>query len=190
MGLEVLIFMLSVNCPLDFDSELWSGFDGAMSEEWNITATTSCYEIKEFPSSLYEYKDLAKRILTEMNANTTTAGQANDFTTYINGLLGQSMLDTPGQQIVFLTEHSEQVFQRPLARGIAYPTENLAFVKNNFGYSTGTLSHELLHLVLEEQGYEKSCYVDKVHENQFKYELKEIGENMRPVIKKFDCQTA
>lgn len=52
---------------------------------------------------------------------------------------------------------------------------------------TGTLSHELLHLVLEEQGQKKSCYVDRVHENQFEYELKEIGKNVRPAIKKFNC---
>lgn len=44
----------------------------------------------------------------------------------------------------------------------------------------------ILHLVLEEQRNEKSCYVDMVHENQFRYELKEMGENKRPVIKKFD----
>lgn len=186
MELEVLIFMLSTNCPLDFDPEFWSGFDVAIFEEWNITATTSCYEITEFPSTLYEYKSLANKILMEMDAN--TVGQANDFTTYINRLLSQSVLDAQEQQVVFLTERSEQVFQSHLARGIAYPTENLAFVHNNFGYSTGTLSHELLHLVLEEQGQGKDCYVDKVHENQFRYALKEIGENMRPVIKKFDCQ--
>jgi hypothetical protein len=33
VGLEVLVFMLSVNCPLDFDSDLWSDFDAAMLEE-------------------------------------------------------------------------------------------------------------------------------------------------------------
>jgi hypothetical protein len=70
---------------------------------------------------------------------------------------------------------------------VAYPTENLAFVQNNFEYSAGTLSHELLHLVLEQQAHEKNCYVDLVHENQFKYGLKQIGNNMRPVIKKFYC---
>lgn len=187
MGLEVLIFMLSVNCPVDFDVELWSGFDKAMFEEWSINSTTSCYEIKELPSSLYEYRDLANKILMERETNSTTAGQANDFTTYINSLLEESALDTE-QQVMFLTKHSEQVFQKPLASGVAYPTENLAFAENNFEYSTSTLSHELLHLVLEEQGYKKSCFVDKVHENQFKYELKEIGGNMRPVVKKFDCQ--
>jgi hypothetical protein len=121
--------------------------------------------------------------------STTTAGQASGFTTYINVLLGQGVPDMQEkQQVVFLTKHSEQVFQRPLASGVAYPTENLTFVENNFGYSTGNLSHELLHLVLEEQGHEKSCYVDMVHENQFKYRLKQMGDNMRPVVKKFDCQ--
>jgi hypothetical protein len=145
---------------------------------------TCCYEVKEFPSTLYEYKSLANRILLENNVNTTTAAQV-DFTAYIDSLLGQSAIGA--EQIVFLTEHSEQVFQNPLASGIVYPTENMAFVENNFEYSTGTVSHELLHLVLEEQGYDKRCYVDMVHENQFRHELKEMGKNMHPILKKFDC---
>lgn len=66
-------------------------------------------------------------------------------------------------------------FQKPLASEIAYPTENVAFVENDFEYSTGTLSHELFHLGLEELGCKKSCYVDKVHENQFRYEMIEMG---------------
>lgn len=185
MAVEVLIFMLSMNCHLDFDSDLWSGFDAAMSEEWNMTATTSCHEVDRVPSSLRGYKNLANSILVDANS-TTVAGQPTDFTAYINALLGQSV-PAQEQQILFLTEHSDRVFRNPLASGIAYPAENMAFVENSFEYSTATVSHELLHLVLEEQGYEKSCYVDKVHENQLKYELKEMGGSKHPVLKKFDC---
>jgi hypothetical protein len=63
----------------------------------------------------------------------------------------------------------------------------MAFVENNFGYSTAAASHEILHLVLEEEGYDKACYSDLVHENQFRYELKEMGGNKHAVLKKFDC---
>jgi hypothetical protein len=88
VGPEVLIFMFSMNCPLDFDSELWSGFGSAMSEEWNITATTSCHEVTEFPSSLHEYKSTAKSILMERDANfTAVAERAGGFTTYIDSIL-------------------------------------------------------------------------------------------------------
>ena len=186
MGPEVLVFMISMNCPLDFDSELWSGFDAAMLQEWNITAATSCQEVDRFPSNLYAYKSLANTILMETNT-TAVASHGGGFTAYIDGLLGRSMLGTPEQQVVFLTEHSELVFQKPLASGVAYPTENMAFVENNFEYSTATVSHELLHLVLEEQGHEKSCYVDEVHENQLKYALIEMGGNKRPILDRFDC---
>ena len=185
MGPEVLIFMISVNCPVDFDSDLWSGFDTAMTEEWNINATTSCYRVDEFPSTLYEYRDLAEEILAAREANVTTvAGQAFDLTAYIDGILRQDAPST--EQVVFLTEHSEQVFQKLAASGVAYPTENMAFVENNFEYSTAAISHEVLHLVLEEQGHDRSCYADKVHEHQFKYELKEMGGNKHAVLKKFD----
>lgn len=186
MGPEVLIFMISINCPVDFDSDVWSGFDAAMSEEWSINATTNCHGVEKFPSTLYEYRDLAGEILAAREANVTAvAGQAFDLTAYIDGILGQSAPGT--EQVVFLTEHSEQVFQKISASGVAYPTENMAFVENNFEYSTAAISHEILHLVLEEQGYERSCYADKVHENQFKYELKEMGGNKHAVLKKFDC---
>jgi hypothetical protein len=59
--------------------------------------------------------------------------------------------------VVFLTERSEQVFQKPSASGVAYPSENVVFVENNFGYSTATLSHENLHWVLEEEGMTRAA---------------------------------
>jgi hypothetical protein len=130
VGPEVFIFMISMNCQLDFDSDFWSGFDAAMIEEWNITATTSCREVEDYPSNLYGYKSLANKMLADANS-TTIAGQASDFTTYINSILGQSQLDLHGEQVVFLTEHSDRVFRKSMASGVAYPTENLAFVENN-----------------------------------------------------------
>jgi hypothetical protein len=180
VGPEVLIFMVSINCQVDFDSDFWSGFDAAMAEEWSINATTACHDVEEFPSTLYEYNDLAGELV---ESETAVAGVI-DVTAYIDAILNQ---EAPTEQIVFLTKYSEQVFQKPLASGVAYPTENLAFVENNFGYSTAAASHEILHLVLEEEGYEKECYSDMVHENQFRYELKEMGGSKHAVLKKFDC---
>ena len=60
-------------------------------------------------------------------------------------------------------------------------------MQNNFEYNTGTLSHEILHLVLEEEGHEKGCYVNKVHRNQFNYEMKEMAGGVYPIVKKFEC---
>jgi hypothetical protein len=172
--------MISMNCPLDFDSELWSGFDAAMALEWNVTAATGCHEVEQFPSTLREYDDLAWTLAAREQNSTAIAS----VSAYIDRLLTQGARE---QQVVFLTKHSDQVFQKPLASGVAYPSENVAFVENNFGYSTASLSHEILHLVLEEEGHKKSCYVDLVHENQLKYELMQMDDNKRPVIKKFDC---
>lgn len=181
MGPEILIFMMSMNCPLDFDSELWSGFDAAMAQEWNVTVTTGCYETEQFPSNLREYEKLAGTMLAERESNSTAV---TSTAAYIDRLLAQGDRE---QQVVFLTKHSLQVFQKPLASGVAYPSENMAFVDNNFEYSTAPLSHEILHLVLEEEGHDKGCYVDMVHENQLKYDLLQMGENKLPVIKRFDC---
>jgi hypothetical protein len=180
VGPEVLIFMMSMNCQLDFDSELWSDFDGAMAQEWNVTVTTGCYETKQFPSTLREYDELAET-LTTMEQNSTSIATVS---AYIDRLLAQGANE---QQVVFLTEHTQRVFQKPLASGVAYPSENLAFVENNFEYSTAALSHEILHLILEEEGHGKRCYVDLVHENQLRYEMIQMRENKRPVIKNFNC---
>ncbi len=123
MGPEVRIFILSVNCQADFDSDFWSGFDAAISEEWNVAVVTSCYEIKEFPSKLYEYRHLANTMLIERDANfTTVAGPVDNFARYFDALLlGQSSTHHDDEQVVFLTEYSEKVFQKPLARDIAFP---------------------------------------------------------------------
>lgn len=91
------------------------------------------------------------------------------------------------EQLVFLTDYSEAAFQHPHAFGVANVREDVALVRNSLHYSTGTLSHEILHLVLEERGHDVSCFADKVHENQFNYVLLEMGDSSYPVIKKFDC---
>jgi hypothetical protein len=49
-------------------------------------------------------------------------------------------------------------------------------VKFNGKCTTTTLSHETLHLSLEDIGYPKACYVDKIHDNQFSFTLKELGD--------------
>jgi hypothetical protein len=193
MVLEVLVFMLSLDCSTDFNHDFWVGFDNGMANEWNINATTSCYQISNLPSDIYAYESLADRIVAEEknNATSTAEIQPMDFTTYIDGLLSQTAISRQQekiqQQVVFLTDYSDSVFQRGDASGVAYPTENIAFVRNNYAYSTGTLSHEILHLVLEEEGYPTSCYVDKVHENQFNFSLKEMGDGEYPIVNRFDC---
>ena len=189
MGPEILVFMLSLDCSVDFDSDsgFWAGFDAGMMDEWGIDTATSCHKVGEFPSNFYEYKSLANAILMNASTATSSEAQTTDFTLYIDSLLGKSAVDAQGRQVVFLTEHSDQVFKKPAAAGIAYVTEDMAFVQNNFEYSTGTLSHEILHLVLEEEGHKKGCYVNKVHRNQFNYEMKEMAGGMYPVVKKFEC---
>ena len=180
MVLEVLIFMLSVNCSLGFDQNFWGDFDGAMASEWNVTTATSCYEIDQFPADRAEYRNLANRLASQQ---TSTASV--DFTSYIDNLLEGRQ----GKQVVFLTEWSQPIFRHYAAGGIAYVKEDVAFVKNNMEYSTGNLSHEVLHLALEEEGYDKACYADKVHENQHLFAMEKMGPsgNSYPIVKKFDC---
>jgi hypothetical protein len=194
MVLEVLVFMLSLDCSADFNHDFWTGFDMGMADEWSINATTSCYQISNLPSDIYSYESLADRIIAEEKNNVTSTAEIQpvDFTTYIDRLLSQTTISRQQeeklqQQVVFLTDYSESVFQRGDANGIAYPTENIAFVRNNYAYSTATLSHEVLHLVLEEEGYPQSCYVDRVHENQFSFSLKEMGDGEYPIVNRFDC---
>lgn len=40
--IEVMIFMISLDCSLDYDGSFWQGFDKAMQEEWNMTSITAC----------------------------------------------------------------------------------------------------------------------------------------------------
>lgn len=178
--------MLSLNCSVDFDSDLWAGFDAGMKEEWNLDASTSCQDVSDFPQDLHSYKNLANKLIEE-RSNQMLQRYSDNFTAYFDFLY---RTQNEKQQVVFLTEYSESVFIKPTASGVAYAEHDLAFVKNKFEYSTSTLSHEILHLVLEEEGYERSCYVDKVHENQYLFSIKKTSDsNARffPIIHKFDC---
>ncbi len=234
MVLEVLVFMLSLNCTEDFESNYWEGFDSAMIDEWNIMTTTSCYQLDEFPSDFSDYRDLKEEAIIaaavvaaqENNNNDDDVDDTDnnmmssdiitivhhpiDFTTYFDKLLLLSNHSTNDnddseerqkqQQVVFITQYSKAVFQIENAAGVSYPSENIAFVRSDLFYTTKSLSHEILHLVLEEEGYPKGCYIDKVHENHFKPSLGKVAKDdedndnnyMRSayyyqIIARFDC---
>lgn len=55
------------------------------------------------------------------------------------------------------------------AQGVAQPALNFGSVEFNYQESTKVLSHETLHLMLEEAGHQKSCYVDAVHDNAYRF---------------------
>lgn len=55
------------------------------------------------------------------------------------------------------------------AEGVAQPSINFGAVELNYEESTKVLSHETLHLVLEDMGHPRSCYADRVHENAYRY---------------------
>jgi hypothetical protein len=55
------------------------------------------------------------------------------------------------------------------AYGVAQPSVNFGAVEYNYQESTKTLSHETLHLMLEEMGYPKGRYVDAVHDNSYRF---------------------
>lgn len=70
------------------------------------------------------------------------------------------------------------------ASGMAQPTENFGAVEFNYEESTKVLSHETLHLMLEEAGYPKSCYVNAVHDNAYNYAR---HYNNIMILAHFDC---
>ena len=70
------------------------------------------------------------------------------------------------------------------ALGVAQPDLNTGAVKFNGEYTTTTLSHETLHLILEDLGYPKACYVDGVHKHAS--EFARYGDNVM-VMQHFDC---
>ncbi|MEW6603194.1 MAG: hypothetical protein AB1351_00725 [Thermoproteota archaeon] len=70
------------------------------------------------------------------------------------------------------------------AEGVAHPSLNYGEVELNYEKSTKALSHETLHLVLEDMGRLRSCYVDKVHENAYSYAR--YYDNVM-IMAHFDC---
>lgn len=72
----------------------------------------------------------------------------------------------------------------PGIQGLARPHSDFGTVDFNYRETAKTVSHETLHLILEERGYEKSCYADKVHENAYSFSRHD-GNIM--IIKHFEC---
>lgn len=70
------------------------------------------------------------------------------------------------------------------AEGVAFPSLNYGTVELNYKSSTKALSHETLHLMLEEMGHPKGCYVDAVHENAYRY-ARYYGNVI--IMAHFDC---
>lgn len=202
MVLEVLVFMLSLNCSADFEPDYWAGFDVAMTDEWNIGTTTDCYQIDEFPANFSDYIDLKNEVIiavaatgdgpTRISNNTDSI----DFTSFIDNLLlyhgnitSDQKIGSQQQQVVFVTEYSKSVFQIENASGVAYPSNNIAFVRSDTFYTVKALNHEILHLVLEEEGHPDWCYIDKVHEGQSNLSVNNVVENghVYRLIGKFEC---
>ena len=69
------------------------------------------------------------------------------------------------------------------ADGVAQPALNFGAVEFNYSESAKVLSHETLHLMLEEAGHPKSCYVDSVHENAHRFAVYDDVV----VLAHFDC---
>lgn len=198
--------MLSLNCSADFSDSLWYEFDSAMNSEWQLNVTTGCYQIQSIPSSLSGYVDLRDEILKAKQEQQASLlayeSDLTDFTAYIDNLLStaprrnglpeavdaasnSTNVKKSGTQIAFITEYSEDAFRaNALAQGIAYPSQDIALVRNNYQYSIAPVSHEILHLALQEDDYSPECYLYKLHEMQFRYILTPSGY---PIIQKFGC---
>ena len=69
------------------------------------------------------------------------------------------------------------------ANGVAQPALNFGAVEFNYHESAKVLSHETLHLMLEEAGHPRSCYVDAVHDNAHRFAR--YGDVV--ILAHFDC---
>lgn len=81
-GIEVLVFMLSLNCQADFDGSFWGDFDAALAEEWGIYAATDCRQIDGsggMPSTFHEYSSMADdiRLLLAAGSNNDDGGSGS-----------------------------------------------------------------------------------------------------------------
>lgn len=181
--------MLSLDCSVDYDNDFWTGFSQEMESEWAVDTGAGCHEIEEFPSRITQYVELRDRYL-DMHGpdiqSTASDSPVTNFTAYIDSLLSGNVKSSSSQQdqVVFLTKFSQNVFRNEFADGIAYVKHDLALVRNNYHYSTGTISHEMLHLVLEEQGKSRACFHDAVHDHQYDYK---INLPSYSIINKFEC---
>lgn len=69
------------------------------------------------------------------------------------------------------------------ANGVAQPALNFGAVEFNYQESAKILSHETLHLMLEEADHPRSCYVDAVHDNAHRFAR--YGDVV--ILAHFDC---
>jgi hypothetical protein len=98
----------------------------------------------------------------------------------------QANLQELGFNVIVMQDNNEIVRGiNDRAQGVAQPTLNFGAVEFNYQESSKVVSHETLHLILEEKGYPKSCYVDKVHENAYRFAR--YYDNVM-ILAYFDCQ--
>lgn len=162
--LDVLIVFMALNCTADYSPDYWSLFNEAMIDQWNITAAAFCYEVDSYPTEraqLYSLRD--------------------------------SWNLPNGTQSVFITPYEPGIHNSQITRGVAILKDDIAFVqsKPNGRTLSETTSHEILHLVLEEQGYDKSCYSNKVHRFAYREPLAVYVEhwifNHVEIVSRFSC---
>jgi hypothetical protein len=80
-----------------------------------------------------------------------------------------SSLQEAGINVITMVIDNAMLPDVPGIQGLSRPQSNFGTVNYNYYETTKTVSHETLHLVLEERGHEKSCYADKVHENAYSF---------------------
>jgi hypothetical protein len=95
-----------------------------------------------------------------------------------------SALQGAGINVITMVIDNSMLPDVPGVQGMSRPQSNFGTVNFNYYETTRTVSHETLHLVLEGRGYEKSCYVDAVHENA--YSLARHDGNVM-IIGHFEC---
>lgn len=99
------------------------------------------------------------------------------------GLL--SDLQAVGLNVIVMQDHNMIVKGlNHKAEGVAFPAMNYGAVELNYEKSTKALSHETLHLVLQDMGHPRSCYADAVHENAYNY-ARYYGKVI--IMAHFDC---
>lgn len=97
----------------------------------------------------------------------------------------QAALNRVGLNVIVMQDDNQIVRGiNDRAQGVAQTTVNFGAVEFNYEQSAKVVSHETLHLMLEERGYPKSCYVDAVHEHAYSF-ARYDGNVM--IVQHFDC---
>jgi hypothetical protein len=92
-----------------------------------------------------------------------------EYEAYVLGMIQENIVICDNTSLRFNNEDGEI----RSARGLSYPNVNRGYVRWQGEENTSdTLSHEILHLILQERGYDKDVYIDMVHENaaNFRFE--------------------